>query len=176
MGQRGYRQHRKRCGYVDPRSGLRCRVQVKRAGSTYCSCAHAAAARPPGVARPEPGARARHQQARTAAKDRLQDALQLVADDQSRVPLLMAVMTALDARDEGYARGYTAGHEKKRFQGHKLRLETSRHALNEFLGGRFGKAFIMGDLRPEDLANFSFGNSRSAAAQRRFRRRRSRKS
>ncbi len=160
MGQRGYRKRRLRCQFVDPRSGLRCRVQVKRAGSTYCSCAHAAAARPPRVARPEPGARARHQQARTAAKDRLQDALQLVADDQGRVPLLMAVRMTLEARDEGYARGYSAGHEKQRSRGHKLRLETSRHAVNEFLGTRFGKAFIMGNLRPEDLANFSFGGSR----------------
>lgn len=160
MGQRGYRKYRKRCAYVDPRSGLRCRVQVKRAGSTYCSCAHAAAARPPGVARPEPGARAKHQQARTSAKDRLQDALQLVADDQRRVPLLMAVMTALDARDEGYVRGYTAGHEKQRFKGHKLRLESSRHAVYEFLGTKFGKAFILGALSPEDLANFSFGGKR----------------
>jgi len=161
MGQRGYRKRRLRCQFVDPRSGLRCRVQVKWAGCKFCSQVHANAAKcgltPPAAAS---GARARHLQARENARQRITDALQMMPDDQGRVPLLTAVQIAIEARDEGYARGYSAGHEKGRDQARTLRLETSRLAVNEFLATRFGKGFILGNLRAEDLANFSFGGSR----------------
>ena len=175
MGQRGQRKPRRRCQFVDPRSGLRCRLQVKKAGNTYCSVAHAAASRPKAPREAVvPGAKATHQRARAAARVRL--AARLPSDAQGRVDVGVAIQVALDARDESYRAGYHAALMRQRKHVHRLRLTQSRAALDEFLGSRFGKGFITGDLRPEDLANFSFGNSRSAAAQRRFRRRRSRKS
>jgi hypothetical protein len=145
---------------VDPRSGLRCRLQVKRAGRTFCSCAHAIAARPKGTWTTAPGARARHRAAQEATRQRFAAALQLLADDHDHVPLLTVLQMLLDAQDDGYASGYHAGLVTGRKQTRMLRLTASKSALDVFLGSRFGKSFIAGDLRPDDLANFSFRGKR----------------
>lgn len=59
-------------------------------------------------------------------------------------------MAVVDAR---YDRGYAAGRAKLRQETRALRLMASKDALEQFLGSRFGKAFVLGDLKPEDLAN-----------------------
>jgi hypothetical protein len=38
-----------------------------------------------------------------------------------------------------------------------LRLTLSKSYMDEFLGGRFGKWFITGELRADYLAKFTFG-------------------
>jgi hypothetical protein len=158
--QRGNRKVRKRCGYVDPTVDLRCRRQVNRAGATYCSPAHATASRPKATRNTAPGARARHHAAQEATRQRLTAALQLLANDQGWVPLLVVLQMLMDTRTEGYASGYAAGHRTGRQQAHALRLESSRAALDEFIGSRFGKSFIAGTLQPERLATFSFKKTR----------------
>lgn len=160
MGRRGQRRARRRCGYVDPLSTLRCRRQVKKPGRTFCSHAHAIAARPKGTRNTAPGARARHHAAQEAILHRLIAAINLMADDRARVPLVAVRTVLLDALAAGYERGYAAGHRTGRQQAHALRLESSRVALDAFLGSRFGKSFITGTLQPEDLSRFSFKRTR----------------
>lgn len=160
MGQRGQRKVRRRCGYVDPLTGVRCRRQVKKPNRTFCSHVHATAARPRASWNTAPGARARHHAAQEATRQRLTAALQLLANDQGRVPLLTVLQMLMDTRTESYASGYAAGHRTGRQQAHALRLESSRAALDSFIGSRFGKSFITGNLRPEELASFSFKRTR----------------
>ena len=160
MGQRGYRKRRGRCKFVDPRSGLRCQRQVKKAGSKYCSRSHSARSRGPAANRPEPGCRARYRKAKEAGLARVVERLRALADEHGRVPLT-AVLPLLDEyADDRYACGYQAGRAKLRFETRRLRLTASKDALNEFLMTKLGKGFVAGDIRPDDLSKFKFGGTR----------------
>lgn len=160
MGQRGQRKSRRRCAFVDIRTGLRCAKQVKKAGSTYCSISHGARARCQTVKTVvEPGARAVYRTARAKDVERLTLQLRKMADEHGRVPLIAVVPVAMAIGDVRYQRGYATGRSKLRFETRKLRLTASKSALDEFLGSRFGKRFITGELRPDDLAKFKFGGS-----------------
>ncbi len=139
-----------------PEVRLRCRTQVKRAGSKFCSTAHAAQARTT-TRVTAPGARAHFTQTRQKDIDALTQALVDAADDVGRVPVTTAVSLAATLADKRYDIGYRAAAEKTRSYARKLRLTLAADAVNMFLGSRFGNAFVSGELSPEDLAKFSFG-------------------
>lgn len=160
MGQRGYRKRRARCALVDRRTGLRCRLQVKKAGSKYCSIAHAAASRSKESRVTEPGARAVRDAARHRAYEDAAAALRVFADEHGRVPLTAVLAVVFDKMDSRYDRGRATGYAVGVKQARQLRLKQSRAKLDEFLGTRFGKAFVTGDLKPEALAKFEFGGPR----------------
>ncbi len=157
----GYRKRRMRCCFVEVRTGLQCAKQVKKAGSRFCSLSHAARNRVQTTkAVVEPGARATYRAARAKDEDRLLAQLRMLVDDHGRVSLLAVLPVAMHVADARYARGYAAGRAKRRFDVRKLRLTESKAALETFMGSRFGKAFIGGDLSPDDLAKFTFGFKR----------------
>ncbi len=108
MGQRGRRKSRLRCALVDA-SGLRCQRQVKRAGNTYCSNAHACQARVQ-LATPvvQPAAKAIHRAHRDKDAERLTTQLRKVADEHGRVSIMAAVPMAMAVSDVRYERGYAA--------------------------------------------------------------------
>jgi len=158
VGQRGYRRRRARCAFVDPRTGLRCPVQVKKAGNTFCCHDHAVRARTtPRVT--APGAKARFVQARQQVQDALWAVLssQAVAGCLDPAAALHSCMLVLDKR---YTTGYHAGLAAAQKRARALRLTESRAALDQFLGSRFGKAFVGGNLSPDALARFKFGGKR----------------
>lgn len=160
MGQRGYRKRRARCAFVDPRTGLRCRVQVKKAGSKFCCLSHAARSRSKVSQVTEPGARAIKAAARRRAYDEVAQALRAYADEHGRVPLTAVLAVVFEKLDSRYDQGYHAGLVIGQRRARQLRLTKSREFLNEFVASRFGKGFMMGELSPEALARFEFGGSR----------------
>lgn len=160
MGQRGYRKRRARCALVDPRTGLRCRVQVKKAGSKYCCHAHAVLARPKSSRVTAPGARAIAAAGRRKAYEEAAAALRVYADEHGRVPLTAVLAVVFEQLDRRYDQGKHAGYVIGQRQARQLRLKQSRGALDEFLGSRFGKAFVAGELSPQALARFEFGGKR----------------
>lgn len=154
MGQRGYRKRRYRCALVDPRSGLRCHAQVRRAGNTFCSHAHAVLART-APRDTGPASRARRQAARQALLDQLQAALEQVAAG-GPVPVPVALPIVAGQLDAQYEKGYHAGLLTAQKRTRALRLTESQASVERFLGSRFGKAFIGGQLSPNALARFRF--------------------
>ena len=75
------------------------------------------------------------------------------------MPLTAAIPIAMSVVDARYDRGYAAGRAKLRQETRSLRLMASKDALEQFLGSRFGKASVLGDLKPDDLAKFRFGGN-----------------
>lgn len=159
MGQRGHRKYRFRCQYVDPDTGLRCRVQVKRAGSKYCGREHAwAAQRGLPVAVQPLAAKGRYLAARKALRARVEVALrQLGLEGQRLADVMQITMETADAR---YRAGYTAGITTAGKRTRRLKLSTSKQVLSEFVGSKVGKVFTNGNIGHDALANFRFGLER----------------
>lgn len=105
----------------------------------------------------EPGARQKARLARQRVLDQLQEELSRVSDAMGRVPLTALMPLVAKTLDQRYERGYTAGLLTGRRPSRMLRLTLSQDSLKQFLGTRFGKAFMNGQLSPDALANFKFG-------------------
>lgn len=154
MGQRGMRLQRRRCQYVDPKTGVQCSVQVKRPGRRHCGVRHAALARRKETRVVEPGALAKAREAARLAVEEVQGALLAIADD-GRVQ----VDEAMPIVARALARRYTAGYHSAFMTYSKrarLRLTASRDQVTEFVNSAFGKQFLDGSLTPEALDEISF--------------------
>jgi hypothetical protein len=148
-----------RCAYVDPHTG-QCRVRVKRKGARYCCPEHFhhASRKRDASKHVASASLKRYHQAREKDLARLTTQMRTMADAEGRVPIATAVQVAMAVADVRYLKGYNAGQGRLARHARTLRLTQSKAAITEFLGTRFGKQFILGDLKPEDLAAFSFGS------------------
>jgi hypothetical protein len=141
---------------------MRCQAQVKRAGNRFCSCSHAALARyatRPNH-KPELGARERYRKAKAEALDKLKTNLLAFADEFGRISITAAMPWLDRFADERHTRGQLTAQARLRYHHRKLRMIESRNKLDEFLGTRFGKHFVTGELSPRELARFRFGGKR----------------
>jgi hypothetical protein len=128
-------------------------MQVKVAGSKYCSrrCAGLAQRK---QSSPLPGAKAAYYAAHQRALDDAMEQLRESTDDVGRVPLTAVRSVLSEALERRWSAGYATALQRRRFS----RLRLSRSVIDEFLGSRFGSAFVTGELSPEALAGLSFSS------------------
>jgi hypothetical protein len=151
---------RRRCEFVDWRSGYRCPERVKERRRKYCCIAHAIAHRP-NVRRTPPNA---HAATRIQTLDEALAAVQSVATDGT-VPLTALRPIVASYLEGCYRRGYHAGLVRAQRNARSLRLALAKDAVESLLATRFGRAFLTGTITVDALDQLHFGRSSDSVPQ-----------